>query len=36
MNSLVDFQKASFKDFENIPGLNVFERAALFSNSLTS
>lgn len=23
----IDFEKASFKDFENIPGLNLFERA---------
>jgi glycine C-acetyltransferase len=30
MNSTVNFSKASFKDFENVPGMNAFERAGLF------
>lgn len=28
----IDFTKASFKDFENIPGLDAFERAEVFQN----
>lgn len=30
----IDYQKASFKDFENIPGLNAFERAGAFNDYL--
>ena len=30
MNTSINFSKASFKDFENIPGLNAFERAEIF------
>ncbi|GAC1312031.1 MAG: hypothetical protein NVSMB24_32750 [Mucilaginibacter sp.] len=29
-NTQINFAKASFKDFENIPGLNAFERANVF------
>ena len=32
MNTNINFLKASFKDFENIPDLNVFERAEAFSD----
>jgi glycine C-acetyltransferase len=31
METTINFTKASFKDFENIPGLNAFERAELFN-----
>jgi glycine C-acetyltransferase len=30
MNNDIDFAKASFKDFENVTGLDAFERAAYF------
>lgn len=30
MKKPIDFSKASFKDFENVEGLNAFERAKLF------
>lgn len=30
----IDFTKATFKDFENIPGLNAFERATFFCSFL--
>lgn len=30
MKTDINFKKASFKDFENIPGLNAFERADIF------
>lgn len=30
METKINFNKASFKDFENIPGLNAFERAEAF------
>jgi glycine C-acetyltransferase len=30
----IDYEKASFKDFENIPGLNAFERAEAFDDYL--
>ncbi|HEY2583868.1 MAG TPA: aminotransferase class I/II-fold pyridoxal phosphate-dependent enzyme [Mucilaginibacter sp.] len=30
MKTNINFQKASFKDFENIPDLNAFERASVF------
>jgi glycine C-acetyltransferase len=30
----IDFARASFKDFENIEGLNMFERAELFNDYL--
>lgn len=30
----IDYEKASFKDFENIPGLNAFERAGAFNDYL--
>lgn len=32
----IDFEQASFKDFENPKGYNVYERAALFSDYLDS
>ncbi len=31
MKSLINFEKATFKDFENVEGLDAFERAELFS-----
>ena len=30
MKTNINFEKASFKDFENIPNLNAFERAEVF------
>jgi glycine C-acetyltransferase len=30
----IEFEKASFKDFENVPGLDAYERAKLFDNYL--
>lgn len=35
MKHNIDFAKASFKDFENVPGLNAFERADLFHDFTT-
>jgi glycine C-acetyltransferase len=32
MKTSINFQKASFKDFENIPDLNAFERASVFQD----
>lgn len=29
------YENASFKDFENVPGLNIFEKAAELSNFLS-
>lgn len=33
-NNTMDFNKASFKDFENLSGLDAFDRAAIFSDYL--
>lgn len=30
----IDFESASFKDFENIPGIDAYERAGFFNNYL--
>lgn len=34
--TIIDFEQASFKDFENPKGYNVYERSALFSDYLDS